>query len=121
MYHGDPNTLLSPSAIMRFMPTSLPGFPTKLKSLPTPLSPGATSHDDTCNEDLNEEVPPPLRVKVTGYRVLIIVAIVGFGIFKAVRVYHGQSLTPTTPEIVGGTILTLMYALFNYHGDTDSN
>jgi hypothetical protein len=103
------------------MPTSLPDFPTKLKSLSTSLSLGAASDDDTCNEELDEEDPPPLRVKVTGYCLLIIAAIVGFGIFKAVRVYCGQSLTPTTLEIAGGTILTLMYALSNFNDDTDSN
>ena len=92
------------------MPTSLPGFPTKLKSPSTSLLLGAASDDDTCNKELDEEDPPPLGVKVTGYRLLIIAAIIGFGIFKAVRVCCGQPLTPTTLEIVGGMILTLMYA-----------
>ena len=107
---------------MQFMPTSLSDFPTKFKSPLTSLSPGATSNDDNCNKELDKEDPQPLGVKVTGYRLLIIAAIVGFGIFKAVRVYCGQPLTPTTLEIVGGTILTLMYAtLSNFNGDTDSN
>ena len=106
---------------MRFMPTSLPDFSTRLKSLSTSPFPGTASDDDTCNEKLDEEGPPALGVKVTGYRLLIIAAIVGFGIFKAVRVYCRQSLTPTTLEIVGCTILTLMYALSNFNGDTGSN
>ena len=106
---------------MRFVPTSLPNFPTNLKSLSTSLSPGAASDDDTCIEELYEEDSPPLGVKVTGFRLLIIAAIVDFGIFKAVRVYCGQSLTPTTLEIVGCTILTLMYTFQNMNGDTDSN
>ena len=107
---------------MQFVPTSIPDFPTRPKSLLTSPFLGTASDDDTCNEKHDEEDPPALGVKVTGYRLLIIAAIVGFGIFKAVRVYCGQPLTPTTLEIVGGTILTLMYgALSNFVGDTDSN
>ena len=115
------NTLFSSIPIMRFMPTSLPDFSTRLKSLSTSPILGTASDDDTCNEKHDEEGPPALRVKVTGYRLLIIAAIVGFGILKTVRVYCGQSLTPTTPEIIGCTILTLMYALSNFNGDTGSN
>jgi len=92
------------------MPTSPPDIPTKLKSLTTAPSPDAADDDDTCIKGLDEEDPPPLGFKVTGYRLLNVAVIVGFGIVKAVAVYGGRPLTPTTPEIVGGTVLTLMYA-----------
>jgi len=84
------------------MPTSLPDFPTKLESLSTSPLLGAASDDDNCGKESDEEDPPPLGFKVTGYRLLNIAVIVGFGIFKVVRVFCGQPLTPTTPELVGG-------------------
>jgi len=103
------------------MPTSLPDFPTELKSLSTAPSPGAVSHDAACTKELDEEDPSPLGSKVTGFRLLNLAAIVGFGVFKAVCVYCGQPLTPTTPEMVGGALLTLMYALFSLHGNVCSS
>lgn len=108
--YGHPNTSFSPSPIMFIMPTTLPDIPTKFNTLSASPSPGAASDDDTCDKELDEEVPPPLAVKATGYRLLIIATIVGFGIVKAVGVYCGQPLTPTTLEIVGGALITLMYA-----------
>ena len=108
------------------MPISLPNFPTELKSLSTSTLLGSASGDDDdfFNEKLDEEDLPPLGVKLTGYRLLIIAVIVVFAIVKAIRVFDdGQPLTPTTPELVGGTLLTLMYALSNFHDnhDTDSS
>jgi len=108
------------TATMRFIPTSLPNFPTKLKSLPASLFLGAASDDDSCSKEPDEEDPPPLGFKLTGYRLLNVAVIVGFGIFKAVCVYCGHPLTPTTLEIVGGTVLTLMYALFSFRGNHDT-
>ena len=105
------------------MPTSLPNAPAELKSLSTsPLLGSASGDDDDfCNEKLDEEDLPPLGVKLTGYRLLIIAVIVVFAIVKAVRVFDdGQPLTPTTPELVGGTLLTLMYALSNFHDNHDT-
>jgi len=102
------------------MPTSLPDFPIKLESLSASPLQGAASDDDSCGKEPDEEDPPPFRFKLTGYRLLNIAVIVGFGIFKAVRVYCGQPWTPTTLEIVGGTVLTLMYALFDFHDNHDT-
>src|SRR5437879_108479 len=105
------------------MPTSLPNLPTKLKSLSTsPLLRSASGDDDDfCNEKVDEEDLPRLGVKVTGYRLLIIVVILGFAIVKALHVFDdGQPLTPTTPELVGGTLLTLMYALSKFHDNHDT-
>ena len=106
------------------MPTSLPNFPTKLKSLSTSPLLGSASGDgdDFCCEKLDEDEEdlPPLGVKVTGYRLLIIVVIYGFAIAKVVGVYDGRPLTPTTPELVGGALLTLMYALSNFHDNHDT-
>ena len=103
------------------MPTSPPDFPTKLKSLSTAPSLGAASDDDTCGKGLHEEDTLPLGFKVTGYRLLNIAVTVGFGIFKAVCVYCGQPLAPTTPEMVGGAFLTLLYALFSLRGNICSS
>ena len=114
-----PNAHFSSYATMRLIPTSLPDFPTKLKSLSASLFLGAASDDDSCGKEPDEE-DPPLGFKLTGYRLLNVAVIVGFGIFKAVSVYCGHPLTPTTVEIVGGTVLTLMYALFSFHGNHDT-
>jgi len=101
---------------MRLVPTSLPDFPTELKALSASPSPLTGFPDyDCCGKD--EEDPPPLGFKVTGYRLLNIAVVVGFGIFKAVRAYCGHPLTPTMLELAGGTLLTLMYALFSLHGN----
>jgi len=106
------------------MPTSQPDFATELKSkleaLSTAPSPGTASDEDACGKEPDEEDPLPLGFKVTGYRLLNVVVIAGFGIFEAVRGYCGQPLTPTTLELVGGTLLTLMYALFSLHGNRDT-
>jgi len=126
IYCGHPDVPFTPHTIIRFMPTSLPDFPTEPKSLSTSPSesPGAASDDDACTKEpdelADEEDPPPFGFKLTGYRLLNIAVIVGFGIFKAVRVYCGQTLTPTTLEIVGGAFLTLMYALSDFNGSHDT-
>jgi len=93
---------------MQFIPTSLPDFPIKLKSPSASLFPGTASDDDRCGKEPEEEDPPPLGFKLTGYRLLNLAVIVGFGIFKAVCVYCGQPLTPTMLEIVGGALLILI-------------
>ena len=120
IYCGQPDAAFTPYSVIRFMPTSLPYFPIKLESLSASPLPGAASDDDSCGKKPDEEDPPPLGFKLTGYRLLNVAVIVGFGILKAVRVHCGQPWTPTTLEIVGGTVWTLMYALFDFHGNHDT-
>jgi len=117
------NALFSHYAIMRFIPTSSSDLPTELKSRSLSASsfPGAASAEDACSKALDEEDLPPLGFKVTGYRLLNIAVIIGFGIFKAIRVYCGQPLTPSILELVGGTLLTLMYASFSLHFNIGSS
>ncbi|KAH9987645.1 hypothetical protein BJV74DRAFT_885551 [Russula compacta] len=55
---------------------------------------------------------PPLGVKLTGYRLLNMIVILVFGIWKAVASYRGESIISTTLDWVGGTLMafTLYYA-----------
>jgi len=50
-------------------------------------------------------------VELTGYHLLNSAVILGFGISKAVLSYHGQSVTPTTQELIGGTL----FAAISYY------
>jgi len=53
------------------------------------------------------EPRPPLLVKLTGYRLLNIVAITAVVAWKAVLSYQGQSVGPTTLDWITGGVLTL--------------
>ena len=80
-----------------------------------PLLPvGTSSGDDIGNEEQDQIASRPLGVKLTMYRLLNIVVISAFGISKAVCAYHGQSVAPTTLELVGGTFFAVMYVLVRF-------
>jgi len=51
---------------------------------------------------------PPLGIELTGYRILYVAVILGFGSWKAVASYHGQSVMPTTLDWVAGTFLAVV-------------
>ena len=57
-------------------------------------------------ESTLDELPPPLGVKLTGYRLLNMSVIFAFGTSKAILTYMGRSAMPTTLEFIGGTLLT---------------
>jgi hypothetical protein len=50
----------------------------------------------------------PLRVELTGYRLLNTGVILGIGLPKAVYSYNGQALISTTLDWLGGVILAFM-------------
>jgi len=53
------------------------------------------------------EPPPPLLVKVTGYRLLNIFVITMVVAWKAVLSYQGQLIAPTTLDLISGGFLAL--------------
>ena len=54
-----------------------------------------------------DDPPPPLGVKLTGYRLLNMSVVFAFGITKAILTYMGQSVAPTTLDWVSGAFLAL--------------
>ncbi|KAH9985921.1 hypothetical protein BJV77DRAFT_1071211 [Russula vinacea] len=48
------------------------------------------------HESTSDGLPPPLGVKLTGYRLLNMSVVFVFGITKAILTYMGQSAVPTT-------------------------
>jgi len=54
-------------------------------------------------ESTLDELLPPLRVKLTGYRLLNMNAVFTFGMTKAILTYMGRSAMPTTLDWIGGT------------------
>ena len=52
--------------------------------------------------------PPPLGVKLTGYRLFFMTTVFSFGVAKCILTYKGQSIAPTTLDWVSGTFLTLL-------------
>jgi len=69
---------------------------------------GTSSGDDIGDREQDQIASPPLGVKLTMYRLLNIVVISAFGISKAVCAYQGQSVAPTTLELVGGTFFAVI-------------
>jgi len=94
--------------LLLIMPMSRSGSGIHLNSyMDFPLL-GTSSGADIGNEEQDQIASPPLGVKLTMYRLLNIVVISAFGISKAVCTYHGQSVAPTTLELVGGTFLAVI-------------
>jgi hypothetical protein len=60
-----------------------------------------------CHESTSDGLPPPLGVKLTGYRLLNMSAVFVFGITKAILTYMGQSSVPTTLDWVSGAFLAV--------------
>jgi len=60
--------------------------------------------DDPEGDD--EDVP--LRVRLTGYRLLNIVVIFTIGVAKLILSLNGQSIAPTGLEYAGGSVLAIL-------------
>jgi len=76
------------------------------------LTPDSCSRNNNGLEEENQNRRPPFGVELTGYRLLNIVVILAFGIPKAALSYRGQSITPTTLDLVAGTCLaSVLYYL----------
>jgi hypothetical protein len=75
------------------------------------ILPSRTSYSDQGLEDDRpttlDDPPPPLGVKLTGYRLLNMSVVFAFGITKAILTYMGQSVAPTTLDWVAGVLLTI--------------
>jgi len=54
-----------------------------------------------------EPIRPPLRVKLTGYRLLTIIVIASFGTAKAVLAFRGKSASPTALDWWMGVFCTI--------------
>jgi len=64
-----------------------------------------------------DATPPPLGVKLTGYRLVFMATVLSFGTVKTILTYMGQSIAPTTLDWVAGTILTgVLYWIGLYEG-----
>ncbi|KAN0131800.1 hypothetical protein V8E53_010328 [Lactarius tabidus] len=64
-----------------------------------------------------DAMPPPLGVKLTGYRLVFMVTVLLFGTVKTILTYMGQSIAPTTLDWVAGTFLTaVLYWIDLYEG-----
>jgi len=61
--------------------------------------------DSTADMDV---VPPPLGVKLTGYRLVFMTTVFSFGTVKAILAYKDQSVAPTALDWVSGMFLTLV-------------
>jgi hypothetical protein len=59
------------------------------------------------HESTSDGLPPPLGVKLTGYRLLNMSVVFVFGITKAILTYMGQSALPTTLDWVSGAFLAV--------------
>ncbi|TDL24732.1 hypothetical protein BD410DRAFT_718406 [Rickenella mellea] len=46
-------------------------------------------------------------MKLTGYRLIVILTTAGFGLSKAALSYHGKSTAPTTLEWLYGIVITV--------------
>ena len=55
-----------------------------------------------------EATPPPLGVKLTGYKLFFMAIVFCIGTVKAILTFKGQSTSPTVLEWIGGTFLTIL-------------
>lgn len=55
-----------------------------------------------------DAMPPPLGVKLTGYRLLNMMTVFSFGVTKGILAYMGKSIAPTTLDWVSGTLLVVV-------------
>ena len=56
-----------------------------------------------------ETTPPPLGVKLTGYKLFFMATVFCFGTVKTILTYKGQSTSPTILDWVAGTFLTILW------------
>ncbi|KAF8460710.1 hypothetical protein DFH94DRAFT_123393 [Russula ochroleuca] len=59
------------------------------------------------HESTSDGLPPPLGVKLTGYRLLNMSVVFVFGLTKAILTYMGWSVMPTTLDWVSGAFLAV--------------
>ena len=64
-------------------------------------------HGDDSSAD-TDAIPPPLGVKLTGYRLFFVTIVFSFGVAKSILAYKGLSIAPTTLDWVSGTFLTIV-------------
>lgn len=55
-----------------------------------------------------DTTPPPLGIKLTGYRLVFMTTVLSFGTIKTILTYTGLSIAPTTLDWVAGTFLTAL-------------
>jgi hypothetical protein len=55
-----------------------------------------------------DTTPPPLGVKLTGYRLVFMMTVTSFGTIKTILTYKGESIATTTLDWVAGTFLTVV-------------
>ncbi|KAH9996398.1 hypothetical protein BJV74DRAFT_287864 [Russula compacta] len=79
-------------------------------TLPTTMEPSqAPGYADPDDPEENEvHTSLPLGVKLTGYRLLNLVVLLGIGLFKFILSLQGQSIAPTGLEWVGGSVLAAL-------------
>ena len=77
------------------------------------LSSALLHHD---SDDTQPEVAKPL---ITGYRLLVTLLTVIFGVSKAILSYRGQSTAPTTLDWVSGVAVTLGWSTHSFWFLTD--
>jgi len=78
-------------------------------------------HHDGDNDSADvDKTPPPLGVKLTGYRLLNMTTVSSFGITKGILTYLGQSTAPTTLDWVSGTLLAVVLYWVGLYEDRDS-
>ena len=65
------------------------------------------AHGDDVSADVGTTLPP-LRVKLTGYRLVSMATVLSLGTIKTIRTYKGQSIAPTTLDWVSGAFLMVM-------------
>ena len=81
-----------------------------LPSTPLPSDGQNNNHEEPGGDRSVDMVskPPPLVVKLTGYRLVTMATVFSFGTVKAILTYTGQSITPTTLDWVSGTFLAVV-------------
>jgi hypothetical protein len=80
-----------------------------------PSTPRPSDHQNSNNEELGgdgsvdmDTAPPPLGVKLTGYKLVFMMTILSFGTITTILTYMGLSIAPTTLDWVAGTFLTAL-------------
>ena len=93
--------------------SSVVGADCLLPSLPSPLQTPDHQYisvqekpDKDCSVDV--DAPPPLGVKLTGYRLVFMATVFCFGTVKIILAYVNQSIAPSTFDWVTGTFLAIL-------------
>jgi hypothetical protein len=76
--------------------------------LPATVEPPPGNGDADNTEENEVDTPPPLGVKLTGYRLLNLVVLLAFGAAKFVLSLQGQSVAPTGLDWISGSMLACL-------------